>query len=151
MRARRARRRRPRRRRGPYGETDDKVVTNAGFILIVGFPILILILLADRVAALDKRKDRAARQGAPRRATARRRRRARRLVARPRLRVRWASATSGAAPPLVTIDRPERRNAVDGPTAEALLEGFERFAPTTARACWSSPARATRRSARGRT
>jgi enoyl-CoA hydratase len=29
---------------------------------------------------------------------------------------------------LVTIDRPERRNAVDGATAAALLEGYERFA-----------------------
>jgi enoyl-CoA hydratase len=28
---------------------------------------------------------------------------------------------------LVTIDRPERRNAVDGATAAALLECFERF------------------------
>jgi enoyl-CoA hydratase len=28
---------------------------------------------------------------------------------------------------VLTIDRPERRNAVDGPTAEALLEGFEAF------------------------
>jgi enoyl-CoA hydratase len=28
---------------------------------------------------------------------------------------------------VLTIDRPERRNAVDGPTAELLLEGFERF------------------------
>jgi enoyl-CoA hydratase len=28
---------------------------------------------------------------------------------------------------LVTIDRPERRNAVDGPTAAALLAAFERF------------------------
>src|SRR5438552_7295109 len=28
---------------------------------------------------------------------------------------------------LVTIDRPERRNAVDGPTAEALEECFVRF------------------------
>ena len=28
---------------------------------------------------------------------------------------------------VVTIDRPERRNAVDGPTAEALHECFERF------------------------
>jgi enoyl-CoA hydratase len=27
----------------------------------------------------------------------------------------------------VTIDRPERRNAVDGPTAAALLEAYERF------------------------
>ena len=29
---------------GLYGETDDKVVTNAGFILIAAFPLLILIL-----------------------------------------------------------------------------------------------------------
>jgi enoyl-CoA hydratase len=29
---------------------------------------------------------------------------------------------------LVTIDRPERRNAVDGPTAAALLAAYERFA-----------------------
>ena len=28
---------------------------------------------------------------------------------------------------LVTIDRPERRNAVDGPTAELLAEAFDRF------------------------
>jgi enoyl-CoA hydratase len=28
---------------------------------------------------------------------------------------------------LLTIDRPERRNAVDGPTAAALLEGYRRF------------------------
>jgi enoyl-CoA hydratase len=29
---------------------------------------------------------------------------------------------------VVTIDRPERRNAVDGPTAAALLQAYERFA-----------------------
>jgi enoyl-CoA hydratase len=28
---------------------------------------------------------------------------------------------------VLTIDRPERRNAVDGPTAELLFKGFERF------------------------
>ena len=28
---------------------------------------------------------------------------------------------------LVTIDRPERHNAIDGPTAQALLEAFNRF------------------------
>jgi enoyl-CoA hydratase len=33
---------------------------------------------------------------------------------------------SGAAA-VLTIDRPERRNAVDGPTAERLREGYERF------------------------
>ena len=50
------------------------------------------------------------------------RRRARRLVA-PLV----AYERTGAAA-LVTIERPERRNAVDGPTAAALLEAFERFA-----------------------
>jgi enoyl-CoA hydratase len=34
---------------------------------------------------------------------------------------------TGAAA-VVTIERPERRNAVDGPTAAALLEAYERFA-----------------------
>ena len=42
---------------GTYGPTTDKVVTNAGFILIAGFPILVLLLtlLQNR---LEKRKDR---------------------------------------------------------------------------------------------
>jgi enoyl-CoA hydratase len=35
-------------------------------------------------------------------------------------------ARDGAAA-VLTIDRPERRNAVDGPTAAALLDGFRRF------------------------
>jgi hypothetical protein len=41
---------------GLYGETNDKVVTNAGFILIAAFPLIILLasLLQWR---LDKRKD----------------------------------------------------------------------------------------------
>jgi hypothetical protein len=41
---------------GLYGETNDKVVTNAGFILIAAFPAIILLasLLQWR---LDKRKD----------------------------------------------------------------------------------------------
>ena len=41
---------------GLWGETDDKVVTNAGFILIAGFPLLVagLSLLQWR---LEKRKD----------------------------------------------------------------------------------------------
>jgi enoyl-CoA hydratase len=34
---------------------------------------------------------------------------------------------------VVTIDRPERRNAVDGATAAALLEAYERFATDDAR------------------
>jgi hypothetical protein len=42
---------------GWFGPADDKVVTNAGFILIAGFPLLILMLslLQNR---LDKRKTR---------------------------------------------------------------------------------------------
>jgi hypothetical protein len=41
--------------RGLYGATDDKVVTNAGFILIVAFPLFVFI--ASRIQAhLDKRK-----------------------------------------------------------------------------------------------
>jgi hypothetical protein len=41
---------------GWWGETNDKVVTNAGFILIAAFPLLILIasLIQGR---LEKRKD----------------------------------------------------------------------------------------------
>jgi len=35
------------------------------------------------------------------------------------------SRTGAAA--VITIDRPERRNAVDGPTAEALAEAYHRF------------------------
>jgi len=39
--------------------------------------------------------------------------------------VRYERTGSAA---VLTIDRPERRNAVDGPTADALEAGFERFA-----------------------
>jgi enoyl-CoA hydratase len=55
-------------------------------------------------------------EGAPRA-----RRPARRLVATPVTYDRRGPAA------LVTIDRPERRNAVDGPTAAALRDAFERF------------------------
>jgi len=41
---------------GLYGETDDKVVTNAGFIVILFFPLLIL-LLSLLQWRLDKRKE----------------------------------------------------------------------------------------------
>jgi hypothetical protein len=41
---------------GLYGETDDKVVTNAGFILIAAFPLLILFLSLLQWR-LDKRKE----------------------------------------------------------------------------------------------
>ena len=41
---------------GIYGETSDKVVTNAGFIIIAAFPALIF-LLSSIQWTLDKRKD----------------------------------------------------------------------------------------------
>jgi hypothetical protein len=40
---------------GLYGETNDKVVTNAGFILIAFFPALVLVLSLLQ-GRLDKRK-----------------------------------------------------------------------------------------------
>jgi preprotein translocase subunit SecG len=40
---------------GLYGETDDKVVTYAGFILIVAFPVTVL-LLSLLQGKLEKRK-----------------------------------------------------------------------------------------------
>jgi hypothetical protein len=42
---------------GLYGETDDKVVTYAGFVLIVAIPILILVLTLIQ-SSLERRKDR---------------------------------------------------------------------------------------------
>ena len=42
---------------GWWGETNDKVVTNAGFILIVFFPLFIL-LMSLLQGALERRKDR---------------------------------------------------------------------------------------------
>ena len=42
---------------GTYGPANDKVVTNAGFIIIAGFPVLIL-LLSLLQNHLEKRKDR---------------------------------------------------------------------------------------------
>ena len=42
---------------GWWGETNDKVVTNAGFILIVFFPVFVL-LMSLLQAALDRRKAR---------------------------------------------------------------------------------------------
>lgn len=47
--------------RGVYGSADDKVVTNAGFIVIAFFPILVFVLsMLQRV--LERRKE--ARQAA---------------------------------------------------------------------------------------
>jgi hypothetical protein len=42
--------------RGFYGATDDKVVTNAGFILIVFFPLFVFTMSMLQ-KALDKRKE----------------------------------------------------------------------------------------------
>jgi hypothetical protein len=42
---------------GWWGETNDKVVTNAGFIIIAAIPTLVLILTLIQTA-LDRRKDR---------------------------------------------------------------------------------------------
>ena len=42
---------------GWYGEADDKVVTNAGFILIIFFPLFVLVMSLLQ-AALDRRKQR---------------------------------------------------------------------------------------------
>lgn len=42
---------------GWYGETNDKVVTNAGYILIIFFPVLVF-LLSMLQSALERRKDR---------------------------------------------------------------------------------------------
>ena len=38
-----------------------------------------------------------------------------------------ASGASAGAAAILTIDRPERRNAVDGPTADLLADGYQRF------------------------
>jgi hypothetical protein len=42
---------------GWWGETNDTVITNAGFILIAAFPTLVLVLSLIQWQ-LDKRKDR---------------------------------------------------------------------------------------------
>jgi hypothetical protein len=41
---------------GLYGETNDKVVTEAGFVLIAAFPLLIMIISLVQ-SRLEKRKD----------------------------------------------------------------------------------------------
>jgi hypothetical protein len=41
---------------GWWGETNDKVVTNAGFIIIAAFPLLVF-LLSMLQHTLDRRKD----------------------------------------------------------------------------------------------
>ena len=42
---------------GLWGETDDKVITNAGFFLIAFFPLFIFVMSIIQ-GSLDKRKDR---------------------------------------------------------------------------------------------
>jgi hypothetical protein len=41
---------------GLWGETNDKVITNAGFVLIAAFPLLVFVL-SMIMWRLDKRKD----------------------------------------------------------------------------------------------
>ena len=40
---------------------------------------------------------------------------------------KWSATNASGTAAVLTIDRQHRRNAVDGPTAEALLEGYNRF------------------------
>ena len=54
---------------GWYGETSDKVVTNAGFLIIAFFPLLIFVLSVLQWR-LDKRKDARKRAEKARRARA---------------------------------------------------------------------------------
>jgi hypothetical protein len=54
---------------GTWGETTDKTVTMAAFIVICGFPILIF-LLSTLQGALDRRKDRKLKAARARRARA---------------------------------------------------------------------------------
>lgn len=55
---------------GWWGETDDKVVTNAGFILIIAFPLIIFV--ASMIQGhLERRKD-ARKKAAKARASSRR-------------------------------------------------------------------------------
>jgi hypothetical protein len=42
---------------GLWGETNDKVITNASFVIIAGIPVLIFVLSMIQ-RALDRRKDR---------------------------------------------------------------------------------------------
>ena len=131
---------------GLYGETNDKVVTYTGFILIVGIPILVLILTLIQsrwsgARTVGSRRRRRARR-APTCAAAGSRiftppgagpRRGRSGPGAPRpgplrLTARMVQYERTGAAAVVTIDRAERRNAVDGPTAAALLEAYERFA-----------------------
>jgi hypothetical protein len=41
---------------GWYGETNDKVITNAGFVIIAAFPALIMVISLIQ-SRLEKRKD----------------------------------------------------------------------------------------------
>ena len=54
---------------GLWGETNDKIVTNAGFIIIAAFPALIAVLSAI-MWVLDRRKDARKRAAKARRARA---------------------------------------------------------------------------------
>ena len=142
---------------GTYGETNDKVVTNAGL-----HPHR--LLPAVRPRDVDGPDGARPPQGPPQgRAEGARTRgpRARRLVARSgrgrRRPVRYERVGAAA---VLTIDRPARRNAIDGPTAEALAAALRRVRRRRRRArarphrrgrrAPSAPARTSRRSRRSR-
>ena len=50
--------------RGFYGETNDKVVTNAGFLLIIFFPLFVFVMsMLQRVLERRKEARKAAQKG----------------------------------------------------------------------------------------
>src|SRR3954462_1894073 len=102
---------------GLWGPTDDKVVTYWGFGTIIFFAVLVTVLSLIQTR-LENRKERL-RQGIER---------VRPPPAEWNFRgmpkVRYERAGAAA---VVTIDRPERRNAVDPETASLLLEALRKF------------------------
>ena len=107
---------------GLYGETNDKVVTNAGFIIIAAFPFMIFVLSMIMCGAGQA-------QGPPQEGRQGAHALARTRVAAGKQPVRYER--SGAAA-LLTIDRPERRNAIDGATARRSTTGSAPSWTTTA-------------------
>ena len=83
---------------GTYGEADDKVVTNAGFIIIIAVPLFMLAMSLLQ-GALERRKER--RKAAGEEAQRRRLRLADGLVAgRTPRRCRWSTRFATSAPAL---------------------------------------------------
>ncbi len=99
---------------GLYGRTDDKVITFFCFGVIIFFTVFVIGDVGPSAPPRDPQGTRARGHRAPAQAVA----------------ARGVPETSyeriGAAA-VLTITRPERRNAVDVATAEGLREGFDRF------------------------